>query len=75
MGVWETLMPDAVAPEVHQNDCSYVHELSGPTFDSLCNNLASQAVIQRTSKNHKTVKIGGWALTQGLGAYPDNTVK
>ena len=29
------LMPDVVVPEAHQNDCSYVCELSGPTFDSV----------------------------------------
>ena len=34
MGVCETLMPDDVAPEAHQNDQSYVHEYSGPTFNS-----------------------------------------
>ena len=34
----ETLLPDVVAPDMHQNDCSYVCELSGPTFDYLCKN-------------------------------------
>ena len=38
MGVFKTLMPDVVVPEAHQNDHSYVCELSGPTFDLLCNN-------------------------------------
>ena len=28
MDVCETLMPDVVVPEAHQNDCSYVRELS-----------------------------------------------
>ena len=55
-------------PEAHQNDRSYVCELSGLTFDSLRQNLAWWAVTRRTSKNHKTVKIGGWALAR------DNTV-
>ena len=32
IGVYETLMPDVVAPEVHQNNCSYVDELSGTYF-------------------------------------------
>ena len=31
MGVCESLMLDVVAPEAHQNDCSYVRELSGPS--------------------------------------------
>ena len=34
MGMCETLLPDIVAPEVDQNDRSFVRELSGPTFDS-----------------------------------------
>ena len=29
-GVCKTLMPDAVASEAHQNDRSYVREVSGP---------------------------------------------
>ena len=52
MGVCETMMTDVVVPEAHQNDRSYVHELSGPTFDSLCNNLAWWVVTRRTSDNH-----------------------
>ena len=51
--VCETLLPDVVAPEAHQNDHSYVCELSGPTFDSLCKNLAWWAVTWRTSQNSK----------------------
>ena len=31
-GTW---LPDEVAPEVYQNNHSYVHEFSGPTFSSL----------------------------------------
>ena len=34
-------------------------ELRGPTFNSLCTNLAWWAVTQRTSKIHKTVSGGG----------------
>ena len=59
------VMPDVVVPEAHQNDRSYVRELSGPTLDLLRKNLAWWVVTWRTSKNHKTVKIGGWALAQG----------
>ena len=39
MGVCETLIPGVIAPEAHQNDCSYICKLSEPTFNSLCNNL------------------------------------
>ena len=45
LGVCKTLMPDVVVPEAHQNDHSYVRELSGPTFDSLCSSLTWWAVI------------------------------
>ena len=58
-----------VAPEEHQNDRSYVRELTRPTFGSLCKNFAWWVATWRTSKkNHTTVEIGGWALAQ------DNTV-
>ena len=66
-GVCEPLMPDVVVSKVHQNNCSYVNSADLPS-DSLHKNLAWWADTQRTSKNHKTVKIGGWALAQ------DNTV-
>ena len=68
-GMCETLMPDVMVPEAHQNDCRYVRELSGLTFDSLRKNLAWWAVTRRTSKNHKTVKIGGWALARDNMVY------
>ena len=61
--VCETLLPDVVAPEAHQNDHSYVCELSGPTFDSLCKNLAWWAVTY--TEDLTELKIGGWALVQG----------
>ena len=32
------------------------------------------AVTRRTLKNHRTVKIGGWALTQGWALARDNTI-
>ena len=57
-----TLLLDVVAHEMHQNDHSYVRELSGPTFGSLCKNLAWWVVTWKTSRKHKTVKIWGWAL-------------
>ena len=54
--VCETLLPNVVAPEAYQNGCSYVHELSGPTFDSLRKNLAWWAVTWRTSKTTELSK-------------------
>ena len=66
MGVCEPLMPDVVAPKAHQNDHSYVSSVDLPS-DSLHKNLAWWAVTRRTSKNHKTVKIGGGG---GIGACP-----
>ena len=35
-------------------------------------NLAWWAVTRRTSKNCKTVKIGGWALTRDNTVYDNN---
>ena len=72
MGVYETLMPDVMAPEAHQNNHSYVRELSGLTFDSLHKNLSSWSVTRRTAK--KTVKVGGWVLARGWALAWDNTV-
>ena len=59
---------DVVVHEAHQNDRSYLHELSGLTFSALHKNLAQWAVTRRTSKNHK---IEGWALLK----CPDNMVR
>ena len=59
MDVCETLLLDVVAPEAYQNGCSYIHELSGPKFDSLCINLAWLAVTQRTSKKKKQEHVRG----------------
>ena len=39
-GCVETLLWDVVVLEAHQNDCSYLCELSGPTIDPLHKNLA-----------------------------------
>ena len=65
--VCEPLMPDVVSPKAHQNNRSYVSSADLPS-DSLRKNFKWWAVTRRTSKNHKTVKIGGWALAR------DNTV-
>ena len=65
MGVCEPLMPDVVAPKAHQNNHSYVSSADLPS-DSLCKNLAWWVVTRRTSKNHKTVQIGGWVLARDI---------
>ena len=57
-------MPDVVASKRNR---SYVSSADLP-MDSIRKNLAWWAVTQRTLKNHKTVKIGGWVLAR------DNTV-
>ena len=68
-GVCKTLMPDVVAPEAHQNDRSYVRELSRPTFDFTTQQFSMVgSCTEDLKKRHKTVKIGGWALAR------DNTV-
>ena len=43
MGVCKALMPDVMAPKVHQNNRSYVSSADLP-LDSLCKNLAWRAV-------------------------------
>ena len=60
-GVCELLIPDVVAPKAHQNNRSYVSSADQPS-DMLCKIFAWWAVTRRTSKNHKTVKIGGRVL-------------
>ena len=72
-GVCEPLMPDIVVPKGHPNNHSYVSSADLPS-NSLHKNLAWWAVTWRTSKNHKTVKIGGWALAQVWALAQDNTI-
>ena len=59
-GVCETLMPDVVAPEAHQNNRSYVSS----AFDPLRKNLAGWAVTRRTSKKPPT-KLGRALVLSG----------
>ena len=66
-------MPDVVVPEMHQYNCSYVSSVDLPS-DSLREKLACWAVTRRSLKNHKTVKIGGWALARVWALAWDNTV-
>ena len=75
MGMCEPLMHDVVAPKVHQSNRSYLSSayLHIPS-DSLRENLAWCAVTRRTVKNHKTIKIGRWALARVWALARDNTV-
>ena len=74
-GVCKPLMPDVVAPKAHQNNRSYMYVSSADLpLDSLHKNLAWWVVTWRTLKNHKTVKIGEWALSWVWGLARDNTV-
>ena len=66
MGGCETLLPDVAAAEAHQNDHSYVRELSRPTFSSLRKNYEWCAVTRRTSKLSKL----GVGACPGMGACP-----
>ena len=63
----KTLLPDVVMPEVHQNDHSSVHELSGPTFNSLHKHLALWVVTQKTSKKKKNSQ--NWRVGTCAGQY------
>ena len=71
--VYEPLITDVVAPKAHQNNHSYVSSADLP-LDSLCKILGTWTVTRKTSKNHKTVKIGGWALAQTSALAQDNSV-
>ena len=62
-GVCETLMPDVVAPKAQSQLHVHVSSADLP-LDSIHKNLGWWVVTQRTLKNHKTVKIGGWALAR-----------
>ena len=62
-GVCEPLMPGVMAPKVHKNNRSYICELSGPTFRFTMQEFSMVGgYTRRTLKNHKSIKIGGWAL-------------
>ena len=50
--------------QIRMITATYVRELSRFSFGSQCNNLAWWTVARKTAKNHKTVKIGGWALAE-----------
>ena len=65
----EPLMPDVVAPEAHQNDRSYLSELSGPTFDSIRTNFMVGGYMQEPKKPIKLSKLGSGCL-RGDGLLP-----
>ena len=69
----EPLMPDVVVPKAQQNNHSYVSSADLPS-DSLCKNFVWWVVTQRTLKNYKSVKIGGWVLAWVWALARDNTV-
>ena len=51
--------------EAHQNSCSYVRELSGPTFDSPCKNLA--CIVRGYKEDLKKLKmVGGGGLHRAI---------
>ena len=79
LGVCETLLPDIMAPEVYQNDHSYVREFSRPTFSSLCKNFAWCGYTEDLKKpqNCLNLRVGacaGMGTSMGMGACRDKTV-
>ena len=60
-------MPDVLAPEVQQNDRSYIRELSGPTFDPLHKNFARWAVTLSTEYLKKPQDCQNWGGGGGGG--------
>ena len=57
---------DLVAHEMHQNDRTYVCELSGLTFGALHKNLTWWAVTWRTSKKPQNWRVGTTVSLKGL---------
>ena len=66
-GMCEPLMLDVMAPEMHQNNRSYVRSADLPS-DTLREILAWWAVTRRTLKNNKTVNIAGVGACTGMDA-------
>ena len=62
MGMCETLMLDVMVPEAHQNDCSYVRELSGLTAQE----FSMVSSYMEELKNHK-LSNGGLGACSGMG--------
>ena len=66
-GVCEPLMPDVVAPKVHQNNHSYVISVDLPS-DSLRENLARWAVTWRILKKTQNCQNWGVGACSSMGA-------
>ena len=62
-------MPDVVAPEAHQNDCSYLSEFSEPTFDSICTNFMVGSYTEDL-KNKQNCQNWPTGACVGMGACP-----
>ena len=63
----EPLMPDVAAPEAHQNDRSYLSELSEPTFDSICTNFMVGGWLHvGPKKPTKLSKLGSGCLPRTI---------
>ena len=62
-------MPDVVVPEAHQNDCSYVSEFSGSTFDSICTNFMAGGYTDDL-KNKQNCQNWAVGVCMGMGACP-----
>ena len=67
----EPSLPNVVTPTTHQNAPRYMY-VGSTTMHRSCEtdlqsphkNFAWWTVTQRTSQNHRTVKVGGWAFAQ-----------
>ena len=66
-GVCKPLMPDVVASKAQSQLC----DLSRPTFGFTTQEFS---MVGGYTDNHKTFKIGGWALAQVWALAQDNTV-
>ena len=63
-------MPDVMASKAQSLLC----ELSGSTFGFSTQEFSMVGGYTETSKKHKTVKIGGWALAWVWALARDNTL-
>ena len=58
----QTLLPDVVAPEAYQNDCSYVRELSGNMNCELLSHFHGRWLQGDLEKPPELSKLGGGCL-------------
>ena len=73
MDVRETLLPDVMALELRMFAVMYMRS-ANLRSNLLCKNLAWWVVTWKTSINHRSVKIGGWAHAWGWVLARDNMV-